>query len=414
MDNPFPLLPTVGTIPPEQIVGREGEIIKLLRLLRSQSVSVEEMRRMGKTLLLQKLAYLCNSGKLPEEFAEEKFKAKYFSFQGRQNFGEVIDTLTRGLKEFKEWYQMDFPKTYNLVRSLISSPEIEIGGGKFSLNLPEYKRSWKDIFYKTLEDIADAQSKGGGKLILIFDELSIMLWEWHKEGKQEEAMELLDILRERRQALERKGIRFVYCGSIGIKVVLNAFRREFKYTGEPTNEMEEFSLNPFSEGETHFLCECFVLSGFKICDGEKSAFFQSIFIMSNGLPFYISSLFNLIQTEFDNIVSPGNLQSAYRLILHDPRHHKAFKQLVDRLEIYYPREKTEEMMAILNFLSRQEEFVSEEQIFDQVEIDDRNSLNEDLYTLLGDHYLNREFQDDKRAYKFKYQIFKTWWKVNRA
>lgn len=414
MDKPFPLLPTVGTIPPEQIVGREGEIVKLLRLLRSQSVSVEEMRRMGKTLLLQKLTYWCNSGRLPEEFAAEKFKAKYFSFQGRQNLGEVIDILIKGLKEFKEWQQIDFSRTYTFVRSIFSAPEMEIGGAKFSLTLPEYKRSWKEIFFKVLDDIADVQVKAGGKLILIFDELSIMLWEWYKEGKHEEAIELLDILRERRQALEKKGIRFVYCGSIGIKVVLNAFRKELKYTGEPTNEMEEFSLNAFTRAETNFLCECFVLSGFEICDGDKAACFQLVFELCNGLPFYISLLFNLLQTEFNYTISRRTIESAYRMILNDPRHHKSFRQLVDRLEIYYPKEKMVEMAAILNLLSRREGLVSEARLYDQLDIDDKASLNESLYALLGDHYLVREIEDDERVYKIKYQIFKAWWKINRA
>jgi hypothetical protein len=197
-------------------------------------------------------------------------------------------------------------------------------------------------------------------------------------------------------------------------VVLNAFKREFKYTGEPTNEMEEFSINPFSTRETDFLCECFLLSGFQVCDGDKSACFHSVFILSNGLPFYISSIFNLIQTDFNKVVSPRTIESAYRLILHDPRHHKAFRQLVDRLEIYYPQERMIEMIAILNFLSRQERLVSEGELYVQLDIDNRTSLNESLYALLGDHYLSREFRDDERVYKFKYQIFKAWWRVNRA
>jgi hypothetical protein len=414
MTKPFPLLPTIGTIPPEQIVGRHNDIIKLLRLLRSQSVSVEEMRRMGKTLLLQKLAHLCNNKLLPDEFAKDYFKAKYFSFQGKQNFGEVIESLIKGLQEFKEWHQIDFNKTYGFIRAIFSTPEVEIGGAKFSLNLPEYKKSWKDIFYKMLEDIAEAQSKIDGKLILIFDELPIMLWEWYKEGKHEEALELLDILRERRQMLEKKGIRFIYCGSIGIKIVLATFRNDLKYTGEPTNEMEEFSLKPFAEEEANFLCECFILSGFHLLAREKAKCLELVYHLSNGLPFYISKLFNLIQTEFDYSMTTGNIVLAYDLLINDPKHHKAFGQLVDRLVIYYPKKEQDAMLKVLNVLAKQESMIDETVIFSQVDIDDKEFLTNILYTLLSDHYLDRQISDGKRMYQFKYPIFKAWWKINRA
>ncbi|SEO67045.1 hypothetical protein SAMN05192574_110205 [Mucilaginibacter gossypiicola] len=414
MQTPFPLLPTIGTIPENQITGREQDIVKLLRLLRSQSVSVEEMRRMGKSLLLLKLAYLCNSNLQPEEFKQDNFKAKYFSFQGKQNLGEVINLLINELKDFKEWHQIDFSKTYNFIKDIFSVPEVEIGGAKFSLNLPEYKKSWKDIFFKTLEDIADTQAKTNGKLILIFDELPIMLWEWYKEGKHEEAIELLDILRERRQVLEKKGIRFIYCGSIGIKVVLNTFRKDFKYTGEPTNEMEEFSLKPFSENESDFLCECFILSGFNVAADEKQLCLKKVYGLSNGLPFYISTIFNLLQTEFDYNITMNNIEAAYELIINDTKQHKAFKQLIDRLEIYYPKDKKDEMMQILNILSKEDHFIEEELLYTKIDIDNNDSLKQSLYTLLSDHYLIRQVIEGKRYYKFKYQIFKEWWKVNIA
>lgn len=411
---PFPLLPTIATIPDEQIVGRDKEITQLLRLLRSQSVSVEELRRMGKSMLLLKMAYLCNSKQLPVEFEKENFKAKYFSFQGRQNLGEVIDLLIEGLKEFKEWHQIDFSKTYNVIREVFNSPKVEIGGVGFSLNLPEYKKSWKEIFFTTLNDIAKAQEAAGGKLILIFDELPIMLWDWYMDEKHEDAMEFLDILRERRQALEKQGIRFVYCGSIGIKIVLNTFRKNFKYSGEPTNEMAEFNLKPFSKEDSNFLCECFLLSEFQIKNEDKQECLDLAYELSNGLPFYISTLFNLLQTEFDYEVSPSSIRNAYELILGDAKQHKAFKQLIDRLEIYYPKQKNIEMNVILNLLSNQDEFLEEADLYAQVDIDDKKSLKESLDILLEDHYLDRSLEGGKRSYRFKYQIFKKWWQINRA
>lgn len=411
--KPFPLLPTIGTFPPEHIVGRKEDIIKLVHLLRAQSVSIEEMRRMGKTLLVKKLEYLCNTDQLPGDFGKDQFRAKYFSFQGKKNLGEVIDAILIGLKEFKTWYHIDFKRTYDFIRGLMATPKVEVGGASFTVNLPEYQRSWKKIFFQALEEIASAQEKASSTLILIFDELPIMLWEWYKENKHEDAIELLDILRERRQELEKQGIRFVYCGSIGIKVVLNRFKTELKYTGEPTNDMLEISLKPFNQEDADFLCECFFLADFKVNPTEKQQCVALIFQLSDGLPFYISQLFLLLMQEFNREVTENTIKAAFNILLNDSKHHNAFQQLVDRLHIYYSEQQCQDMTVILNFLAQQDDFISEGDIHQAVSIDNKGHLNECLYTLLSDHYLERK-TDSGRMYRFRYPIFKTWWKINKT
>jgi hypothetical protein len=130
--------------------------------------------------------------------------------------------------------------------------------------------------------------------------------------------------------------------------------------------------------------------------------------------FTLSIIFNLIQTEFDYNISEDNLTNAYQLIINDPKNHKAFNQLVDRLEIYYPTIQNNEMIKILNVLSKQTDFIDEEILYEQLDIDRKDSLNRNLYILLSDHYLVREIREEKRAYKFKYQIFREWWKINKA
>ena len=362
MISHYPLNPTIGTLPENQIVGRDLVITKLLRLLQSQSISLEEMRRMGKTMILLKLEYLCNNDLLNEEFKKGKFKAKYFSFQGKQNLGQVIDELIRELEKMKSWYKVDFSKTYDLIRKIVNSPSISVGDATFTVNLPEFKKSWKEIFFKALEDIAQNQYENDTLLILIFDELPIMLWEWYKEGNHNEALELLDILRQKRQHLERKGIRFIFCGSIGIKVVLNTFRTEFGYTGEATNDMEEISIGPFSFEETSFLCECYTLSGFNIDPEEKTNLWQLVHKLTNGLPYYTSKIFNILQTEFDKTITTENINSAYQDIINNSNHHKAFNQLIQRIKIYYSKDKSDVMIKILSIIAKNESFLSEKEI----------------------------------------------------
>ncbi len=411
--TPYPLSPTSGTMQEDKIVGRENEITSLLRLLKGQSVSVEEIRRMGKTLLVQKLAYKCNSNKLPEEFKGEKFKAKYFTFQGQDDLGHLISYLILELKKMKEWYQIDFDKTLQSIKEIINSPTLTFENLSININLPIHQKHWKDIFNKVFDDISANLEKNESKLILIFDELPIMLWEWYKKGKQDDAMLLLNILRERRQKLEPKGLRFIFCGSIGMQIVLDTFRTKYGYTGEATNDMAKYSVGSFSLKEVQFLCECYTLSGFNIIKEDKLSLWESIYNYSNGIPFYVSKLFNIIQTDHDKNITELTIKSAYDSIINDPIHHDKFKQLLDRINIYYsePLVKAESMKAILDFLSKQEEFVSEEDIINGI---NQEEVKTHLYTLLADHYLLREMKNEKRHYKIKYEIFRKWWKINQA
>jgi hypothetical protein len=411
MKKPFKLEPTTGTIKDEKIIGRDKEIINILKSLKVQSITIEEIRRTGKTLLLRKLEYQCNQNLIPE-FANDNFKAVYFQFQGKKNLGEVIDIIMRRLSEFKKWYQIDFNKTYDFMRSITGAIKVNTGDAELSVNLPEFKKDWKEIFFKCLEDIANTLEKENQKLILILDELPIMLWDWYKAGKQQEAIELLDILRERRQELEQKGLRFVYCGSIGIKVILQTFREEFDYTGEPTNDMVEYNLKPFTFEESLFLMECYILSGYKIDNNLKSKILENIHNLCNGLPFYLANIFIILQNEFDSEITEENVKKSYELILSEPKYQKAFNQLKERLDIYYPK-KVKQMTKVLSIISKNKEEIGESEILSQME-NDKEEVKGILYDLLEDHYLYRTIEKEERTYRFKYQIFKEWWKINIA
>lgn len=413
--KPYALNPTVSIMKFRRVIGRNKEIVQALRLLQGQSISVEEIRRMGKTLFVQKLAYKCNNNLLPQEFENDKFKAHYFFLQGIENLGQLIDYLIRELEKMKAWYKIDLTKTYNIVKDILKAPTFTFLDVDFTLNLPEHEKHWKEVFSKILEDIADNLDKNNTKLILILDELPIMLWEWYKKDNHLEAINLLDILREKRQTLERKGLRFIFCGSIGMKVILNTFRLKFGYTGEATNEMEEFSLNPFKLEEVTFLCDCYTLSGFEINEDERQKNWNQIFKLTNGIPFYVSKIFNILQRDSDKIINTKNIKKAYTSILEVPTNHSAFKQLLDRIDIYYsePTVQAKAMKTILNYLSNNKEFVLEEDIINSLDLETEETKSK-LYILFSDHYIVRKISKGKRHYKFKYEIFRQWWKINIA
>ena len=409
--TPYKLSPSLGTIKEDMIIGRNEEIVNLLKSLRAQSVTLEEIRRMGKTLLLKKLAYVCNNDLL-KEFTEDNFKAVYFSLQGKQNLGEVIDLLIAGLNGLKKWYQIDLTETLGFIHKIGSAIKPSVGGLEFSIKLPEYHRSWKEVFFKLMEDVAKSLKNKHQKLVIILDELPIMLWDWYSAGKQQDVKELLDILRERRQALEQHGLRFVYCGSIGMKVILRTLRRELKYTGEPTNDMLEYNLKPFAEKDAIFQMECFLLSGFIIDGDNKMDIFKEIYELCNGLPFYIAAIFVVLQREFNSVLNGQTVNSAFNLLLDEPSYQNNFNQLVDRITTYYPT-TAHLMIPLLTFISRENTDVREDKIRSHFG-NERLLIREVLSTLVDDHYLLRTVEDEVRVYRFKYKIFKKWWQINIA
>ncbi|HAO48727.1 MAG TPA: hypothetical protein DCR35_05145, partial [Runella sp.] len=285
--KPYKLSPTAGTIADDKIVGREKEIAKMLLLLDSQSVVIEEMRRMGKTLFIKKLAYKCKN---------TNNKALYFFLQGTKDLVELSDLLFSELR--KEQSFGKFKIAFNGIKKLYNKlkPE-EVDLDVISFKLPEWEVKWKDALSTLLEDIANRNNENDEILTIILDEFPVMLWDWIQGGKAQEAMEFLDVLRKQRQTLEAKGkVRFVVCGSIGLQVVLKHLKQKHNYMGEPFNETETFSLEAMSEEDAVFLCECLYLSDFKAdIEDDKLEYFKRIVAFTEGLPFHINKIFTVLQ-----------------------------------------------------------------------------------------------------------------------
>jgi ribosomal protein S6 len=402
--KPYKISPTAGTIVEEKIVGREKEIEKLKLLLEAQSVVIEEMRRMGKTFLIKKLAYKCK---------DTNNKAIYFFLQGTKDLVELTEMIFSELRKEQSFGKLKI--AFNGIKRLYNTfkPE-EIDLDFVSFKLPEWKTNWKAAFSALLEDIAERNNEKDEILTIILDEFPVMIWDWMEAGKANEAMEFLDILRKQRQTLEAKGkVRFVICGSIGLQVVLKHLKQKYNYMGEPFNETETFALEAMSSEDALFLCECLYLADFEI-DNEinKAEYFQKIIEFAEGLPFYINKVFTILQQSHDSTLSEANVKSAFDELLTSPNHFKTFKHLHDRLTIYYADESLM-MIKILNLLANKTTKISEKEIIEGVE-GEAEKIKEALMVLVSEQYLRRSFDENGRKYIFKYQLFKKWWKLNKA
>lgn len=401
--KPYKLSPTQGTIPADKIVGREKDIQKLQKMLKSQSVVIEEIRRMGKTLFLQKYGFQ----------AQDNQHVIYFTLQGVTNVNELIDMLIIELRSEQSY--KGFKITWDKILKIYNSTKPDIDIGDVTFRLPAFERKWKDVLAACLQDIAHRKKKEGETLVIILDELPIMIWNWIVNDKAEQAKEFLDVLRKHRQLLESTGkVRFVVCGSIGMQVVLKRLKDEHSYTGEPFNDTARYNIGAMSNEEATFLCECLVLDDF-IIDSEESKdeLLKSICEYAENLPFYINRLFSIIRNKHDDILSIKNIEDSYNLLLNDPLESKVLKQLEDRIKTYYNTKDANCMKAILSLISQKDKRVSQKKILKEVDFKE-SIVKECLHTLLSENYLIRELDGSKKQFSFKYQIIKKWWNINMA
>lgn len=401
--KPYKLSPTQGTIPANKIVGREKDIQKLEKMLESQSVVIEEIRRMGKTLFLQKYGFQ----------TKDNQHVIYFTLQGVTSVNELIDILITKLRSEQSYKGLKI--AWDKIRKVYNSTKTDIDIGEITFRLPEFKSKWKDVLAACLQDIAHRKKKDKETLVIILDELPIMIWNWIINGNAEQAKEFLDVLRKHRQLLESTGsVRFVVCGSIGMQVVLKRLKDKYSYTGEPFNDAARYSIGAMSDEEACFLCECLFLDDFIIePEKNKEELLKSVCNYAENLPFYINRLFSIIRNKFDDVITIDNIKKSYHLLLNDPQESKVLKQLEDRITTYYHKDEANCMKAILSFISQRDKKTSQKKILKEIDFKE-NIVKECLHTLLSENYLIRELDGTKKRFSFKYKIVKKWWNINMA
>ena len=405
--NPYPIDPKTGPSDPSKIVNRV-EIDKLLSLLKNQSVRLEEIRRMGKTYLVQKLEYRTQQEDL-------NHKSIYFILQGVDDIHQLTDELLKELRnEVKhKWLKISFNKLLDFYHKF---QENKIELPYISFNLPQFKDTWKESLTAIIEDLSDRKRINEDEVFtLILDEFPVMLWSWIEKDKAADAMALIDHFRSLRYNLKEKGkMRFLICGSIGMNVVLDKLRKDFKYTGEPLNDFEALPLGNMAVDEANFLCECLLLSGFKIENNDKEICFQNILEYSERLPYFINKIFSHIQLHHNSILSIETIRYAFDDIIQNKENSASeiFEQLESRLQVYYP-EFAKSAIKVLDVISTKEELISEKKLLESINMG-KNELQNILNTLLKDQYLRREIVDGERCFEFKYKIIKLWWKINKS
>ncbi len=410
--TPYKIPPTTGPMPVDKIVGRLKEIEDIYQHTMAGSLVISMIRRMGKTLLLQKFAYITVKENRPN-------KAIWFDLMKVSDVTELTDTLLMELTKHQKhgWLKVQFNWCKELYNKL-KPPEVKVSTGtsylpEISFKLPEFKTEWKKALTACIEDLAERKAENDEVLTLILDEFPYMLWQWILNKKVQDVIELLNLFRSLRMSLQEKGkIRFIICGSVGLDVVLNHLRSEYKYTAEPFNDTKSYVLEGMSDADAAFLCECLALSGYTFVD-DKMLCIELICKQVENLPFYINKTFEILRSSSQSQISLQNVKNALNELLTNVNDDDVFEQLDTRIASYYPKTESDIMLGILDYLSIQTIAKEEDEILRSVDFTPKEVKNI-LRVLCKDQYLNRTINEEKRYYQFKYEIFKKWWKLNKA
>ena len=383
----------------EDIIGRGQEMALYWRILEKQSLLLSSVRRMGKTCILRKMCahppdgwigieYFVQGKTCPEEFVFDLHKL----LKGRG----LIKTTK--LKDLGTW------------------AEKNLGNKDFgSFKTPSFKGKWKEL----LTDIIKEISGNDTKLVIMIDELPLMLWELMQKDKAsaEAAMELLDALRTLRETYEAESyLRFIFCGSIGMGVVLQTFKNKFKYMGQPINNMRIEQVLQMNDKDAAALCHYF-LEDYND-EVDEQALTQKICQLTNNIPYYIEMAFNYFEAQFIETPNPDHAQRAFESALNNPNENHQFSHFSERIDIYYSKKDQVVAYHILDTLSRKDDLTEEEEIINyvlgQTDKYDQRRIKDVLTRLWTDLCIDRVHEKDTRLYQFKFDIIKRWWYINKA
>jgi len=387
-----------GLLKGEAIVDRGKEIASIWSALQNQSVVISSERRVGKTSILRKMEERPSDGWIP---------ILYF-VEGKEHPVEFVEGLYEELLK-KNLRKDIFHKLKKFYTKHVGGREIK------SWKLPQLMENWKPLLESMIEDLVDS----GQKVLLMLDELPLMLSKFikSKEIGPIRTMGFMDTLRDLRNKYEAsKNLSFIFCGSIGIHLIIKDLKRNHGYNSDPINNMKIISISSMDKEGALELCR-------KLSDDapfnlpEKEELFDYICCETDRLPFYIQHVFNYFYESGRQVIIKKQVDEAIRFLHNDPQDEGFFRHYLDRIKTYYDKEMQRIALSILDITCQKNDYWEEDDIINRLKSHnemDAEPVREALDLIWNDHYLVREIKDSRRTYKFRYAILQKWWKVNRG
>lgn len=384
-----------GRLNVEDIIGREQEIRRYWKVLERQGLVLGAERRLGKTHIVWKMHAVGRQG----------FTTFYQDLEQVHGLTELVRALYRAVDRQLSGLAKAKRRAIDAWTTLVPK---KLG----EMELPDASQNWKFLLSEAVKDVLGAVDPED-KVVLIWDELPLMLYNLQKHEGPESPIQLMDLLRSLRQQHGER-LRFLFTGSIGLHLVLKSLRAAGN-ANDSVNDMQHETVPPMSELESMELA-LRLLSGLESPPADAEQLARHIFQALGGFPYYIHHMVDRLG-ELGRPPTPADVtRVADQLVTadDDPAH---LAYYYERIATYYGKEEKDLALLVLDVIAAQEGAVPMDSLINQMRLKQgglRDEQVRELCLLLRrDHYLTLEKRDGTSLHDFRWHVVKRWWRENR-
>jgi hypothetical protein len=382
-----------GQLATENIVGRDGLSADIWAILEGRSVYMNDLRRVGKTMILNKMVAEPPSGWLPvKRDLGSCHTAAEFATQAYRDSRDVLGRKKRALRRMNE-----------LLGALKGA---EIAG---VLKLPNGTPApWKEVLTRTFSDLDEQMAETNQHFVFLWDEVPFLLDNVSKREGPPVAMEILDTLRSLGQ--DYSCVRLVLTGSVGLHHVLTSLRAK-GYVNSPLNHMERIAPGPLAPEDATELALA-LLRGSNLSCPEPKVCARALAEAVGNVAFYIHKLVSRLPRKRE--IDAALIDTILGKEIADSDNDWDFAHYRTRLPTYYGKDEAL-VLLILDAVAAASEPLAlnsiRKALSAQTAFDDTEELLKLLKLLQQDHYLER---NDKGNYAFRFPLIRRWWRFDRS
>jgi len=383
-----------GRLDINDVVGRDHEIDRYWRVLERQGLVLSAERRIGKTHILLKMRDECQPGYLP-------------FYQDLESVHSVAD-LIRSIHTTVDESSRTVPSLKSRIAKWSGLFPKRIAG----VDLPTAQSTWPTLLADAFDDLA--RIADGARVLMLWDEFPLMLYNLQRKGDHDIAIRLLDHLRALRLAHAGR-IQFLFTGSIGLHLVLRALRAVGN-ANDPVNDMLSLTVPPMDDVHTTKLAAA-LLNETQAAQSDIPSLASRIVEEVGGFPYYVHHVVDQLY-QLDRRPTLDDISATIDSLVDNPHDPANLKSYVNRMSKYYSNSQRSLALLVLDSIALQPTPVPVPILLNlcrqhEPSLDDE-PFRDVLALLAEDHYIEPAKTSGAVAYDFRWQLVKRWWRRART
>jgi hypothetical protein len=386
-----------GRLAMTDVVGRTHEIARYWKVLERQSLVLGGERRIGKTHIVLKM----------HEEPREGFVTFFQELEKVHGVLELVRALYSAVGNH-------LPRLTRAKAKLIAAWDALLPTRYKDLELPTAKSNWKTLLETAMCDVLEAVDPKQ-RVVFLWDELPLMLFNILDREGASTASERLDLLRHLRQ-VHGERLRFLFNGSIGLHLVLRRLRTAGN-TNAPINDMYKDTVPPMRREEAEEVAR----RGLRDLDPppartDEDGIVAALIDAIGGYPYFIQHVVDQLSL-LGRAPTLADVNQAIRGLLSADDDPAQLRYFVDRINTHYQAAEAAQALAVLDAIAGQPKSLLLADVMNLARHANEgwsdNDLKDTCSMLREDHYLMVQDTGDHARYEFRWPLLKSWWKGNR-